>query len=259
MDLPTNLCRNLRRGGGQNPQDLVKSFIFFNESTQFSTKKIMYFLKNTFPKKWFWYFPVVWVSMEYIRSMGTLGFPWVSLANTQLDFLTLAQNVEITGIYGISFWIVLINVLMFNWLVRPFRENFLWILFFFMFPWITGWFLMPELQNDNEFLEVAVIQPNIHLYQKWKPGATKENITTLLNISNPALKQNVDLIIWPESSISTYLLQGNDSYLKWIQRELKDTKLIAGIPYFSCCRVPDQADHFPLVRFVSSVLALRDR
>ena len=194
---------------------------------------IMYFLKNKFPKKWFWYFPVVWVSMEYIRSMGTLGFPWVSLANTQLDFLTLAQNVEITGIYGISFWIVLINVLMFNWLVRPFRKNFLWVLFFFMFPWITGWFLIPELQNDNEFLEVAVIQPNIHLYQKWKPGATKENITTLLDISNPALKQNVDLIIWPESSMSTYLLQGDDSYLKWIQRELKDTKLIAGIPYFS--------------------------
>ena len=90
---------------------------------------IMYFLKKKFPKKWFWYFPVVWVSMEYIRSMGTLGFPWVSLANTQLDFLTLVQNVEITGIYGISFWIVLINVIMFNWLVRPFQENFIWILF----------------------------------------------------------------------------------------------------------------------------------
>ena len=40
------------------------------------------------------------------------GGPWTALANTQLDFLTLIQNAEICGIYGISFWIVLINILL---------------------------------------------------------------------------------------------------------------------------------------------------
>ena len=31
-------------------------------------------------------FPFIWASVEYIRSYGILGFPWVSVANTQLDF-----------------------------------------------------------------------------------------------------------------------------------------------------------------------------
>jgi apolipoprotein N-acyltransferase len=51
--------------------------------------------------------------------------------------------------------------------------------------------------------------------------------------SRPAIEQNVDLVVWPESSTSTYILQGNDFYLKWIQGELQNSKLISGIPYYS--------------------------
>ena len=73
----------------------------------------MKILKNIFPNRWYWLFPFVWITIEYLRNMDLLtGGPWTALANTQIDFLTLAQNVEITGIYGISFWIILINVLL---------------------------------------------------------------------------------------------------------------------------------------------------
>ena len=59
-------------------------------------------LKNHYPKQWFWLMPCIWTSIEYIRNMDILtGGPWTALANTQLDFLTLIQNAEICGIYGI--------------------------------------------------------------------------------------------------------------------------------------------------------------
>ena len=70
---------------------------------------IMGLLKSRYSQRWFWIFPFVWTAVEYIRNMDILtGGPWTALANTQLDFLTLVQNTEITGIYGITFWIVMV-------------------------------------------------------------------------------------------------------------------------------------------------------
>ena len=57
------------------------------------------------------------------------GGPWTALANTQLDFLTLIQNAEVTGIYGITFWIVMVNILIFNWMDRPY-PNHLFVMIF---------------------------------------------------------------------------------------------------------------------------------
>ena len=56
---------------------------------------------------------IVWTCIEFIKSYGLLAFPWISLANTQIDYLYLIQISEYVGIYGITFWIILINGLIF--------------------------------------------------------------------------------------------------------------------------------------------------
>ena len=128
---------------------------------------LMKVVKNYYPHNWFLLLPFVWITIEYIRNMDVLtGGPWTALANSQLDFLTLAQNVEITGIYGISFWLIFINILIFNWLVRPYPENSFAAISIFILPWITGLWLTPQVQIDTEpSLDVTIVQPNIHLYQ----------------------------------------------------------------------------------------------
>jgi apolipoprotein N-acyltransferase len=196
---------------------------------------IMRILKNHYPKRWFWLIPFIWTSVEYIRNMDILtGGPWTALANTQLDFLTLAQNAEITGIYGISFWIVAINILLFNFLVRPYPANSFSTISIFIMPWLTGLWLTPQVQTDNvPSVDVAVVQPNIHLSQKWKPGGARENISSLIEYSEPAIADDVDLIVWPESATSVNILKGNPYNLNRIQSSLDDTKLISGIPYNS--------------------------
>ena len=196
---------------------------------------IMGFLKSYYSQRWFWLMPLVWTSVEYIRNMDILtGGPWTALANTQLDFLTLAQNAEICGIYGISFWVVLINILLFNFLVRPYPENSFRAISIFILPWLTGLWLTPQVHTGNaSSLDVAVVQPNIHLSQKWKPGGARENIASLIKYSEPAIEDNVDLIVWPESATSVNILRGNPYNLNLIQSSLDDTKLISGIPYNS--------------------------
>ena len=124
---------------------------------------IMGIIKSRFTQHWFWLLPFVWTSVEYIRNMDILtGGPWTAIANTQLDFLTLAQNAEITGIYGISFWIVLLNVTIFNWIDRPYPKHSFAAISVFIIPWLTGLVLTPlPLANKENNLNNPTALKNI--------------------------------------------------------------------------------------------------
>ncbi|MCX5918185.1 MAG: apolipoprotein N-acyltransferase, partial [Deltaproteobacteria bacterium] len=53
--------------------------------------------------------PPLWVSLEYIRGFLFSGFPWELLGYSQYLTLPLVQIADITGVYGVSFLIVLVN------------------------------------------------------------------------------------------------------------------------------------------------------
>ena len=74
---------------------------------------IWYYLKKYYQKYNLLLIPIIWVSIEYIKSYGLLAFPWISLANTQLDYLYPIQIAEFTGIYGVSFWIISLNTIIY--------------------------------------------------------------------------------------------------------------------------------------------------
>jgi len=52
--------------------------------------------------------PVVWVAVELARTRIT-GFPWGLLGTTQVDNIPLARIASVTGAYGLSFEIMLVN------------------------------------------------------------------------------------------------------------------------------------------------------
>lgn len=52
---------------------------------------------------------LLWVSLEYLRAGLFTGFPWGLLGYSQYMNLTLIQIADVTGVYGISFLIVLTN------------------------------------------------------------------------------------------------------------------------------------------------------
>lgn len=54
-----------------------------------------------------------WVILEWIRSWIFTGFPWNLLAATQWKNLNLIQICEHTGIYGLSFLVILVNIALF--------------------------------------------------------------------------------------------------------------------------------------------------
>ena len=58
--------------------------------------------------------PFIWVSMEFLRSFGPLGFPWANLAITQTKFLPLVQIIDFTGSEGVGFIIMIFNAFLYK-------------------------------------------------------------------------------------------------------------------------------------------------
>jgi len=54
-------------------------------------------------------FPLAWVVFDYLRSVGFLGYPWGFFGLTQYRFLPLIQTAAVTGVWGVSFVVLLVN------------------------------------------------------------------------------------------------------------------------------------------------------
>jgi apolipoprotein N-acyltransferase len=50
-----------------------------------------------------------WVVFDFVRSIGILAYPWGIIGTTQYQFLPLIQIASITGVWGVSFIILLCN------------------------------------------------------------------------------------------------------------------------------------------------------
>src|SRR5438876_192656 len=62
---------------------------------------------------------IVWVATEYLWGTILTGMPWGFLGHSQSPLLAMCQMADITGVYGISFWVVLINALAAMMVIEP--------------------------------------------------------------------------------------------------------------------------------------------
>src|SRR5579872_875831 len=62
---------------------------------------------------------VVWTATEWVRGIIFTGLPWLFLGYSQSPFLPVCQIADITGAYGVTFWVVAVNALVATaWLNR---------------------------------------------------------------------------------------------------------------------------------------------
>jgi len=177
--------------------------------------------------------PIIWVSVEYLRTFLILGFPWVSLANSQVHYNILAQNVELTGIYGISFWLVMINVLLYDLYKGVNDKKIISLIVIFVFPWISGYYLYTNQINDSlKGINILSVQPNIHLDQKRNPETKYQNIEKMIDISNSKVNKDTELILFPESAISVMELYGDAIHPIKESILNKNISLLTGLNYF---------------------------
>lgn len=192
-------------------------------------------------------FPLVWLSIEYSRTLTQFAFPWLTLGNTQTYDLSVIQITEITGVYGLSFWLLVINVLSYylyakltlkEWKYLSARsiQFVIIIIIIYFLPKIYG---IIKLQNCEDkklpvtkSTRIGIVQPNIDPFEKWE-GFSDWQLKILQDLTHDVSKYDVDLVIWPETAVPFYLLHPvNKEYFDLIKNQVDILKinLLTGVP-----------------------------
>jgi len=150
--------------------------------------------------------PVFFVAIEYIRSYGQFGFPWMNIAYSQTSYTVLVQFADIVGSFGISFWIVTINCCIYFMPMRPPSRAF-WIaagilLILFGAPLAYG---IRKINTDieGEPVRVALLQGNVDPYKKWTYRFKTQNARLYWEMIH-SIEGEADLIIMPETATTCY-------------------------------------------------------
>ncbi|MDD5060824.1 MAG: apolipoprotein N-acyltransferase [Candidatus Marinimicrobia bacterium] len=188
-----------------------------------------------------WSFPIVWTAVEYLRTFGTLGFTWNNLCYTQTQAIQLIQSAALVGSYGISAWIVVINVLIFRLLenigdYRQVSKRVAVILTLFLIPAVYGGSVLKTSShnNDRRSVSVGLIQPNVDPNAKWDQGFFKSNMQLLHDLTDSVAVRPIDLVVWPETATPTFLRRNYRGALDRIREHITtlDVNLLTGVPDF---------------------------
>jgi len=151
--------------------------------------------------------PVVWVAVELARTRIT-GFPWGLLGTTQVDNIPLARIASVTGVYGLSFEIMLVNAaLAAAFLVAREKRQRLLLATVAAALILQAGSLVPAPPIPADHAAVLV-QANVPILEgtDWTKQYFNDTLHDLTEISLAAASAppHSDLIVWPENPAPFY-------------------------------------------------------
>ena len=184
--------------------------------------------------------PIIWVGLEYLRSFFIIGFPWNSLGYSQFLTPYVTQIADITGVYGVSFLIILVNAALYTILLT---ENSRAVKITTAIVTLCcvglsiGYSLMILLASSSEITiapetrRIAVVQGNVEQSIKWSKEHRQEIFERYARLSKHTLNESPEMIVWPETAVP--FVFHHDLYYKnqmiTLVRELETFLLFGGI------------------------------
>ena len=150
----------------------------------------------------------IWITYEYLRTLGFLGYSYGILGYSQYLFLPLIRIASVTGVWGVSLLVLFPSVYLGNALkdgisgFTQFIRRHKWEAFAFgaIFVASIGYGLSVKKDfSDQPSWRVALIQQNI---DPWHGGddAYRKSLEIHTKLSEEAEKSDPDIIIWSETA-----------------------------------------------------------
>jgi len=154
--------------------------------------------------------PALWAALEFARGALFTGFPWGILGYTQYNRPLFIQIADITGPYGVSFMIVMVNFVVYSHMRAFFAERGplrfqKTALSAVLIGVLLYGFASLAKEESGPVFRVSVIQGNIEQAQKWDPYYGDYIWRTYGDLTLEAAAGGGDLILWPETSVPGFL------------------------------------------------------
>ncbi len=203
----------------------------------------LYFLSRKVFKKdlSLYFFPMFWVTGEYILTLTDLKFPWLTIGHGLTKFTSFIQIADVVGAFGLSFIVLWINIFIFKGLKHFIDKSSSGLLNIsaaagiFVLIIIYGFIKISSSDEIEKKIKVGIIQPNIDPWNKWELGGLGQILDNYFELSQKCIDQGAKLIIWPETALPVYLLSGGyEKEVDTIYSFLNANKvsLLTGMPDF---------------------------
>lgn len=147
----------------------------------------------------------LWVALEYLRTHLLSGFPWNLLGYSQYQNFAFLPAVTVTGVYGLSFFVMATNAA----LAWALRHRGRWaetgravgvaaaLAILALVP--GGW---TPAARPTPAVPVTIIQGNIAQDRKWDPARQEETLWTYRRLTQAAAVEGQPaLVVWPETAV----------------------------------------------------------
>ena len=193
-----------------------------------------------------WAAPVLWVGLDYLRSILFTGFPWMDIGYGLYTQPQLIQAADLGGHYLVTFGLVLANSFVLavvdrqrrsvHWNITLERRLLLYACAFLVF--IFGYsYLRYEVVGSQATralqAKIGVVQGNIDQSLKWSAEKKLQTVEKYISLSERLLEnRDTELMVWPETALPFYLQNDPlaDHVGNFVQRN--NVWLLTGTPMY---------------------------
>lgn len=145
-----------------------------------------------------WLVPILWVTLEYVRSIGPMGFPWATLGSSQHGLLPVIQIAAATGVVGISGLVALGNAVA---AALGSRRVLTLLGPAVVIVAVLGWGSQHARPHPPGPLIAVALQPNVPQREKFAAEMATRNMNRLEDLVRTAQQAHPALIVFPETAL----------------------------------------------------------
>ena len=197
------------------------ALLFAYPSVMLIPSTLFYLAKKVFPKfDVLWFFPIFWVTLEYLLTLTDLRFPWLLLGHGLAKFNWFIQGADVIGTNGLSLVVAYINVLLFKAYFEKKEESkyrmkpLLIAGIIFLSLMIYGVYKVSSIKISERNVKVGIVQPDLNPWDKWSTGNLRQLTNQYLELSQKCVDEGAEVILWPETAIPVYAFGGTYAVLE---------------------------------------------
>ncbi len=154
------------------------------------------------------FFIFIWIAFEKFHLNWDFSWPWLNLGNGFSEYPLWVQWYEYTGYLGGSFWVLIINVLIYrylssykkdkekNILFKGILKSSLWI----VLPIIFSIYLWQHYQIKGKTARISIVQPNLDPWEEKFKYSNTRLTQDFLSLAD----STAQMIVAPETAIARY-------------------------------------------------------
>ncbi len=154
------------------------------------------------------YFALIafWISFEYFHYHWEIEWPWLNMGNAFANDIKLVQWYEFTGVLGGTFWVLLLNLLIYNF-YKNYRQkkqfNFstlIMVILLVALPMLISHRMYSNYKESIHPKQFVLVQPNVNPYsEKYDLKSEKKKLNNLIQLANSKIDSTVDFVVGPET------------------------------------------------------------